>query len=294
MSMNFNESSVQEDDMKVSIMSKLKEIEKNTKNAEIEFDNLTPSLNKMDNLFQELTRKASKRISSSNISQLSPTLFSAKHNKMKRENTEFNIDLKNSDMLLGEYELMADLRAQAMEIELRGLEKEEADLEAYLNQLKGGVVSVRRDQKKPKSAAKFENRRLEMLIKKRNSALKDEFRHKITFNDNYFVHNTEITQNELIKMIHFNQEKIINETNAIKRLKDDIQKVHDDNLLLETLSLNKEKIVEGKIVPIDKETNTVYYNKNIIYKKEIDRLARENNKLQEYYSNLALKLKSIK
>lgn len=289
-----NESQAADEEMKVSIMSKLREIEQNAKNTDKMFDNLTPSLTKMDSLFQELTRKASKRISNTNIGNLSPTLFSAKHHKKKFETDEFNIDLKQSDQILEEYELATDSRAQAMELELKALEREEKDLETYLDQMKKGVVVSRTKHKRSKSEAKFRNRRLDALIKKRDHALKDEFKHKIGYNDNYFIKNADITNRELTLLIHYNQEKIIAETNSIERLKHTIQQVHDDNPLLDILSKNKEDIANGNFVAIDKESNTLFYNKNIIFRKEIDRLARENDKLREYYTNLATKLQLLK
>lgn len=293
-SFTFNESGVHEEDMKVSIMSKLKEIEKNTKNTEILFDNLTPSLNKMDNLFQELTRKASKRVSSSNISQLSPTLFSTKQTKIKMDPNQINMDAKYTDEIIGDYDLASDAKAAEMELELKSLERDEADLEGFLQQLKGGVITSRQGHSKVKPDVKYQDVKLEMLIKKRNSALKDEFKHKVSFNDNYFVENDEIYEDELTRMIHMNQEKIAMESNAIKRLKNELKNIHDDNLLLETLSLNKANISQSKFISLNVETNTVFYNKNIIFKKEIGRLARENDKLEDYYTNLAAKMKLVK
>ena len=279
------------------ILNKLKEIERETDQHDDYLENfVSPSLTKMETLFHEIEKK--NKVSTVPTGNLSPTLFHKNTNKIEFNPDKFALNLQSTENKLesnkrrnsGKLAFVVSDKAVELEAELAEMDKEEKMLHAYYDSIKqldfNHEQNHNQREKQDRKKSRNHSAKLDRLVKKRNTQILKNFDKRVSYNANYNVSKNEVKKNELTNLIYINQDKIQSLNHALKSINKEIQQVHDNNEFIQLLKEKSERIVNNEQIDIDKELNTYYYNKSIIFSKEKNRLNSENSRLKTYYQNL--------
>ena len=151
------------------------------------------------------------------------------------------------------------------------MDKEEKMLHAYYDSIKqldfNHEQNHNQREKQDRKKSRNHSAKLDRLVKKRNTQILKNFDKRVSYNANYNVSKNEVKKNELTNLIYINQDKIQSLNHALKSINKEIQQVHDNNEFIQLLKEKSERIVNNEQIDIDKELNTYYYNKSIIFSR---------------------------